>query len=803
MLVVLSPRLRIQILLGLVALVSAISASEAQGKAGRAVIPGHFLVVLNDSVDRPGLVANEQVGFAGAISGIYRHALKGYAATLTPSNIAALRKDPRVATITPDHQVRLFEEEEEVELEYNENSETELSEAIVPTGINRIFAPGNKSLDIDGKDDLRANVDVAVIDSGIETEHPDLNVAGRTNCVSGTCIANTGSDSLGHGTHVAGTIGAIDNSQGVVGVAPGARLWSVKAFEGNTAPESALVAAVDWVTAHASEIEIANGSFGCACSLPVLETHVNSLVEAGVVYVASAGNSGIDAKNVTPAKNSNVITTSAIADYDGKAGGLSAYTCENGGLDDRRWVAAFNSSNFGSVVDVAAPGTCIWSTLPGKTYNVKSGTSMAAPHVSGAAAILASQVNPSSKKDVEAIREKIVNAGNKGWTDTSGDGVQEPLLDVSSESLFFLPRWVIDSTPNGIEAEHSLVEDIACEPASTNTCTAVGKQTPEGSTPAPYAMYWNGSSWTRQSTETPAGATDAELQADDCLSKTSCVSAGYYTTKSGTFSLVEAWNGTSWSIQTTPNPVGATATHLKGVGCKVITACIAVGYSGSGSTSSAVAMRGNSGSWSLQSVPTPGGATGTELTGVECNSSTSCVAVGRYYTSASVYWGMAAVWNGTSWSLQTIPKPSGSPKRSVLLDVSCSSASNCTAVGAYLNSSSVQVTFVVRWNGTSWSHQASPNPASSTNTVLQNVSCIESSPCVAVGDWLDGSGVWRPMTQYWNGSEWIIEPSEVPSGQTFGLLAGVACRTSCLGVGWYTNASGKNKTLGETRKWPS
>jgi hypothetical protein len=59
------------------------------------------------------------------------------------------------------------------------------------------------------------------------------------------------------------------------------------------------------------------------------------------------------------------------------------------------------------------------------------------------------------------------------------------------------------------------------------------------------------------------------------------------------------------------------------------------------------------------------------------------------------------------------------------------------------------------------------------------------------------------MAQYWNGTSWVIEPVEVPTGQTFGLLAGIACRSTCLSVGWYTDAGGKNKTLGETRKWPS
>jgi subtilisin family serine protease len=786
------------LIVGLLAIAAVPSAAATSKESGK-VIPGHYIVVLEDSVRHPGAVAKEQVAHAGRISGVYGNALKGFAARLPKESLALLRRDPRVVSVTPDHWVEL--QEEEVELEFEEDTSVELSASTIPTGISRIFAPGNKALDIDGSDDLRANVDVAIIDSGIDYEHPDLTVAGRVNCLSGSCVANSGTDTLGHGTHVAGIVGAEDNAEGVVGVASGARLWAVKTFEGRNTTESALVAGVNWATAHAGEIEVANASFGCACSLPVLEGAVTSLVEAGVVFVAAAGNSAINASSFSPAKNSAAIAVSAIADYDGKAGGLSSYTCENLGLDDQRYIW----SNYGSVVDITAPGVCILSTFPGKSYFRTSGTSMAAPHVTGAAAILAAQQNPNSKADVEAVRTKLVTAGNKGWTDTSGDGIQEPLLDVSSESTFWLPRWTIETTPNASGAEHSVLYDMACEPASTSACTAVGKQTASGGNSSPYAQYWNGSSWSNQSTETPVGATAAELQADHCLSKTSCVAAGSYTAGGETRALVEAWNGTKWTIQETPKVEGKTETRLKGVSCKEITACIAVGYSGSeGSSSSLVAMRGNSGVWSLQAVPLPSGvgAVGGELTGVECVSTTSCTAVGRYYTGSSTYWGMIATWNGVTWTAQSAPKPAEEPKRSTLLDISCSSASSCTAVGGYMNKSSVQVSYVIKWNGVSWSHQGSPNPTGSTNTPLQNVSCVASSPCVAVGDWLDASGVWRPMAQYWNGTSWVIEASEVPSGETFGVFEGIACRTSCLTAGWYT-AAGKNKTLGEVRKWPS
>lgn len=362
--------------------------------------------------------------------------------------------------------------------------------------------------------------------------------------------------------------------------------------------------------------------------------------------------------------------------------------------------------------------------------------------------------------------------------------------------------WSTVTTPNGSGAEDSALYDMACEPGSTNACTAVGKQTAAGVS-TPYAQYWNGSSWANQTTAAPVGATASELQADTCLSTTSCVAVGHYTTGLGTFSLAEAWNGTSWSIQSTPNPAGATDSRLRGVSCAVITACIAVGYSiDSRGVKSAMAQRGNSGSWSLQTLPAaPVGAIGSELQGVDCTSATSCVAVGRYDLSATTYWAWSATWNGTSWTQQTVPRPTGA-QRSTLLDVSCSDASDCTGVGGYMNSSGVQVSFAVRWNGTTWTQQTTPNPAGSSNTVLQNVSCADRGWCVGVGDWLN-AGTWQPMAQSWNGSSWSLDTTVNPTGSTFGLLEGVACRITCLAIGWYTSSGGADTTLGESRPAPS
>jgi len=401
---------------------------DADGKAF-----GRYIVVLEDSVQKPGEVANRQMSVIGGhVHGVYHYALVGYAASLPKNAVDSLRNDPRVAYVTVDHPVSLMEAEPGTQAYKGEI--VKLTEATIPTGVQRAFAASNKALAINGKEDLHANVDVAVIDTGIYYTHPDLNVAMRTSCLSSSCVDNSGQDVDSHGTAVAGIIGARDNGEGVVGMAPGARLWAVRVYNNfGGSFESWMVAGVDWVTAHAKEIEVANMSLGCECSMPALEKAITTSTEAGVVYSVAAGNERTDASKISPAKNPNVITVSALADYDGKPGGKAFPTCEAWGEDDHK--AIF--SNYGSTIELVAPGLCTLSTLTEGRYGYFGGTSAAAPHVAGAAALLASHNNPNSLKDVEAIRQTLIEKGNKEWTDDSGDGIQEPLLDVSDESKFW------------------------------------------------------------------------------------------------------------------------------------------------------------------------------------------------------------------------------------------------------------------------------------------------------------------------------------------------------------------------------
>jgi subtilisin family serine protease len=339
-------------------------------------------------------------------------------AVVPAGRLEALKHDPRVAYVVED-------------LERSIDAQT------VPTGIQRIFADDNANIDIDGADDYRVDVDVAVIDTGIDFQHPELDVEGGVNCTlsifNAYCAAG-GDDDHYHGTHVAGTIGAIDNGEGVVGVAPGARLWAVKVLNKRGSGYSSwIVAGIDWVAANADTIEVANMSLGGEGFSQAEYDAIQGAVNKGVAFAVAAGNEDDDANNYSPGGFDNVLSVSALADYNGLPGGGAAPTCYTD-VDDT--LAGF--SNWGPEVDIAAPGVCILSTYPLEKggYGTISGTSMASPHVAGALALLTSRNNPANATDVNNLYSAIKGAGNLNWTDDSGDGIKEPLLDVSNITIF-------------------------------------------------------------------------------------------------------------------------------------------------------------------------------------------------------------------------------------------------------------------------------------------------------------------------------------------------------------------------------
>ncbi len=381
-------------------------------------LPGRYIVVLRDDVADAGAAADELAAANGlGLEQKYSHALKGFAAAVPAGKLKALKNDPRVAFVSEDRLVTAAAKPAPAQ-----------PPQMLPTGVDRVNA--------EVKANQGAGAHVAVIDTGIDLSHPDLkaNIAGGKNCVP---RVKSYTDDNGHGTHVAGTIAALDNSVGVVGVAPAAKLWSVKVLDkSGSGSWSSVICGLDFVTANAP----ANGGLIAAANMSLsgggasdddcgnansdaLHMAVCRARDAGVTIVVAAGNSGINAASEVPAAYDDaVITVSALADSDGRPDGLGTDTSY--GADDT--FASF--SNFGAPVDLAAPGVAIRSTWKGGAYNTISGTSMAAPHVAGAAALYLAAHPGAAWTEV---RDALLLSGEvlgSGHTDPSGLHPEPSLL---------------------------------------------------------------------------------------------------------------------------------------------------------------------------------------------------------------------------------------------------------------------------------------------------------------------------------------------------------------------------------------
>jgi subtilisin family serine protease len=303
-------------------------------------------------------------------------------------------------------------------------------QAVTPN-IKRIG--GTESFAKSGDGQGNVNASIAVIDTGIDCTHPDLNVVWGYDFINNTELCF---DDEGHGTNVAGIAAAKDNNIGVVGVAPGANLYALKVLDGNgNGKLSTILAALDWVEANSRKIDVVNMSLELQGAANEFMLPLQSLKNKGVVVVAAAGNDADSASNYSPARygekkfgpdlNDNlVITVSSIADTDGKCGGTGPFVWS--GFDD-----SFASiySNYGPAIMFAAPGTEIFSTFKNHGYAAESGTSQATPLVAGAATLYKSLHPLANQNEVEEGLSKLAVSSQEKCSDSNGKGYFDSLTD--------------------------------------------------------------------------------------------------------------------------------------------------------------------------------------------------------------------------------------------------------------------------------------------------------------------------------------------------------------------------------------
>jgi subtilisin family serine protease len=329
---------------------------------------GSYIVVLKDAVD-PAAIANiHSTRYGAQVGAVWGYALHGYSAVIPNDRVAALRADANVKYVVTD-------------------GEASISAQTVPWGIDKIDADVSSTHAGDGSGAV-TNVNVYVIDTGVETTHPDLNVVSFVQFGGGPKR-----DCNGHGTHVAGTIAAKDDSQGVVGVVPGAPIYAVKVLGcSGSGSWSSVISGIDWVTQNHKANAVANMSLGGSANQAV-DDAVRTSAASGVFYALAAGNDGANACNQSPARagtTDGIATVAAVDSSDAEAS----------------W------SNYGSCVDIWAPGVNIYSTYRGSGYATLSGTSMASPHVDGGGALYLSTHSGASPSTVEgALKSAAVSTG--------------------------------------------------------------------------------------------------------------------------------------------------------------------------------------------------------------------------------------------------------------------------------------------------------------------------------------------------------------------------------------------------------
>jgi subtilisin family serine protease len=381
------------LLRGLVLVVVSASAAAAEVRvpAGARVIPGSYIVVLEE--DAPGIAAADRrsagalaaeltAPHGGRVTHVYDRALRGFAARLSRRAAEALSRNPRVRYVEQDSEVWAIA------------TQTGATWGLDRVDQTALPLSGTYTYDFDGN-----GVNAYVIDTGIRRTHQDF--GGRA-FEGYTAIADgRGTDDCnGHGTHVAGTVGG-----STWGVAKRVTLWAVRVLScSGSGSTSGVIAGVDWVTANRQLPAVANMSLGGGASA-ALDDAVNRSIAAGVTYAVAAGNSNTNACNSSPARVAAALTVGATTSTDARS----------------------SFSNFGACLDVFAPGSSITSAWisSNSSTNTISGTSMASPHVAGAAALYLHD-NPAATP--AQVASAIVGAATLGRVTNPGTGSPNRLL---------------------------------------------------------------------------------------------------------------------------------------------------------------------------------------------------------------------------------------------------------------------------------------------------------------------------------------------------------------------------------------
>jgi hypothetical protein len=349
--------------------------------------------------------------------------------------------------------------------------------------------------------------------------------------------------------------------------------------------------------------------------------------------------------------------------------------------------------------------------------------------------------------------------------------------------------WSLQPTP---QPNGASLLSVSCTSAAA--CTATGNR----ATGVTVAEAWNGTAWSIRPTPKIPGGTDAFLRGVSCTSAASCIAVGDYLAGTKDATLAERWNGTAWAIAPIPNPPGAQGSFLYGVSCAAPRSCTAVGdFIGRTGAEKPLAERWNGSAWSIQPVPSPPAHQQGVLMGVSCTTASACTAVGLAPAPPGGSRTLAEAWNGSAWSIKQTPDVPGA-KLNTLAAVSCMAAA-CMAVGNDSVSAGSTVTLAEAWNGSAWSIEPTPHLGGAASSFLAGVSCTSATVCTASGHYVNGSQTGLTLAEGWNGSRWAVQRTLRPAGTVDSFLNGVSCTSAvdCTAAGNYVNTTPSQGALVE------
>ena len=359
------------------------------------------------------------------------------------------------------------------------------------------------------------------------------------------------------------------------------------------------------------------------------------------------------------------------------------------------------------------------------------------------------------------------------------------LMAMSTPASATIDAAVVVPSPNVSFNKVNVLNSVSC--LSSTACTAVGYSDVNAG-PQTLVQSWDGATWSL--VDSPNAIINIldfnfnQLNSVSCTSTTSCTAVGFYTNSiyTVTRTLVLSFDGTSWTIVDSPNAPSQPSLEnstLESVSCTSSVSCMAVGWSNDGTDEIPLAMSWDGTNWTLMTTPTVG-ADGGRLLSVSCISPTSCTAVGQQ--QGSLYQTLVMSWNGSAWSHVASPNHVGVTNQ--LFSVSCVATDSCVAVGSF-SENLFDRTLVLTWNGSSWNLTDSPNNGLGDNE-LDDVSCTDATTCIAVGVYGADIGDQALMLAF-DGTSWTLlaNPSDIGAVQS-GLF-GVSCSAvnSCFAVGTY------------------